>query len=55
MGASPDGFYSGAYERIIRFMLLLGIGATIAVLARFGLAVAAGFLAGCAIAFVNFH
>jgi ATP synthase I subunit len=55
MSASPDGFYSGAYERIIRFMLLLGIGATIAVLARYGIAVAAGFLAGCAIAFVNFH
>ena len=55
MSASPDGFYSGAYERIIRFMLLLGIGATVAVLVRFGMAVAAGFLAGCAIAFLNFH
>ena len=50
-----ENFYSGAYARIIRFMQVLGIVATIAVLARFGIAVAAGFLAGCAIAFVNFH
>jgi len=50
-----ENFYSAAYERIIRFMLALGIGAAIAVLARFGVAVAAGFLAGCAIAFLNFH
>ncbi len=55
MARSPDDFYSGAYARIIRFMLALGIVATIAVLVRFGLAVAAGFVAGCAIAFVNFH
>jgi len=52
---SPDDFYSGAYARIIRCMLALGIVATIAVLVRFGLAVAAGFVVGCAIAFVNFH
>jgi len=52
---SPDDFYSGAYARIVRFMLALGIVATVAVLVRFGLAVAAGFVVGCAIAFVNFH
>ena len=50
-----ESFYSGAYVRIIRFMLVLGIVATIAVLARFGMTVAAGFLVGGAIAFVNFH
>jgi hypothetical protein len=55
MTRSPGNLYSGAYARIIRFMLALGILATIAVLARFGIIVAAGFLAGCAIAFVNFH
>jgi ATP synthase I subunit len=55
MARSPDDFYSGAYARIVRFMLALGIVATIAVLARFGMMVAAGFLLGCAIAFVNFH
>ena len=52
---SPDDFYSGAYARILRFMLVLGIVATIAVLVRFGLVVAAGFVVGCAIAFVNSH
>jgi len=52
---SPDAFYSVAYERIVRFMLALGVVATIALLMRFGVAVGAGFLAGCAIAFVNFH
>jgi len=52
---SPDDFYSSAYARILRFMLALGIVATVAVLVRFGLAVAAGFVVGCAIAFVNFH
>jgi len=50
-----ESFYSGAYVRIIRFMLALGIVATIAVLVRFGLAVAAGFVVGCAIALMNFH
>jgi hypothetical protein len=50
-----ESFYSGAYARIVRFMLGLGIAATIAVLVRFGMRVAAGFLVGCAIAVVNFH
>ncbi|MFZ3212658.1 MAG: ATP synthase subunit I [Terriglobales bacterium] len=52
---SPDAFYSGAYDRIICFMIVLGIVATLAVLLRFGTALAAGFLLGCAIAFLNFH
>ena len=55
MTRSPDDFYSGAYARIVRFMLALGMVAMIAVLARFGVIVAAGFVVGCAIAFVNFH
>ena len=50
-----ESFYSGAYARIVRFMLALGIVATIAVLARFGMIVAAGFVVGCAIALVNFY
>jgi hypothetical protein len=50
-----DSFFSGAYERIVRFMLGLGVVATIAVSLRFGAVVGAGFLLGCAIAFVNFH
>ena len=50
-----ESFYSGAYTRIFRFMLGLGIIATVAVLARFGTIVAGGFVVGSAIAFVNFH
>ena len=50
-----ESFYSGAYDRIIRIMLVLGIVATIAVFLRFRVAVAAGFLVGGAIAFLNFH
>jgi ATP synthase I chain len=52
---SPADFYSGAYARIVRFMLGLGVAATIAVVARFGVVVAGGFVLGCAIALVNFH
>ncbi len=52
---SSDDFYSGAYARIVRFMLALGMVTTIVVLARFGASVAAGFVVGCAVAFVNFH
>jgi len=55
MRRPTQDFYSGAYGRIVRFMLLLGIVATVAVLVRFGVIVAAGFVVGCAIAFVNFH
>ncbi len=50
-----ESFYSGAYTRILRFMLGLGIVATLAVLLRFGPAVAAGFALGCAIAALNFY
>ena len=50
-----DSLYSGAYERVVRFMLVLAVVAEIGVLMRFGLAVGAGFLLGCAIAFLNFH
>ena len=52
---SSDAFYSGAYARIIRFMIALGIVATGAVLVRFGIAPAGGFVVGCAIGFLNFH
>jgi len=50
-----ESLYSGAYARIVRFMLGLGIVATIAVLLRFGMAMGTGFLVGCAVAFINFH
>ena len=50
-----ENFYAGAYARILRFMLALGIVAAITLWMRFGVAVAIGFAVGCAIAFVNFH
>ena len=55
MTRSPDEFYSSAYARIVRFMVALGIAAALALLIRFGAAVATGFVVGCAIATVNFH
>ena len=55
MAGSPDHFYSGAYARIVRFMVVLGIVAAVAILVGFGVAVAAGFVVGCVIAFVIFH
>ncbi len=55
MARSTDDFYSGAYVRIVRFMVALGLPAAVAILVGFGLAVGAGFIVGCAIAFVNFH
>lgn len=48
-------FYDRAYVRILRFMLVLAALGTVASLVRFGGLIAAGFLAGCAIALVNFH
>ena len=50
-----EDFYSGAYARIVRFMVALGIAAALALLIRFGAAVATGFVVACAIATVNFH
>ena len=55
MAASPDDFYSGAYARIVRFMLVLGAASTLALLVRFGVAWSAGFVVGCGIALLNFH
>ncbi len=50
-----EDFYSGAYGRIVRLMLVLGVALTGAALLRFGAMVAAGFAAGCMIAMLNFH
>jgi hypothetical protein len=55
IAGSPDNFYSGAYGRIVRFMVALGIMAAVAITVGFGVAVSAGFVVGCIIAFVNFH
>jgi len=50
-----ESLYSGAYARIVRFMVVLAIVATVAVLLRFGGAMGGGFVMGCAVAFLNFH
>jgi small-conductance mechanosensitive channel len=50
-----ETFYSGALDRIRRFMIALGILFTAAAWLRFGWRLALGFALGCAIAYVNFH
>ena len=52
---SAESFYSGALERIRRVMIALAVVLTGVCWARFGWKLAAGFAAGCAISYVNFH
>ena len=52
---ASEAFYTGAYPRIIRFMLAVGAAATFAVLVRWGWLPAAGFVIGCAISLLNFY
>jgi ATP synthase I chain len=57
--ASPDPaaekFYSGALDRIRRFMVAIGVVATVVVSIAFGWKVGIGVALGCAIAWVNFY
>ncbi len=50
-----EAFYSGAYGRIVRLMLVLGAVLTVLALVRFGVVIAVGFAVGCAIGMLNFH
>jgi len=50
-----DKFYSGAMDRIRRFMAAIGAVATVVVWLLLGWKVATGLALGCAIAWVNFH
>ncbi len=50
-----ETFYSGAYGRIVRLMLVLAVALSAGAYLRFGVPVAAGFAVGCAIAILNFH
>ncbi len=52
---ASDDYYAGAYGRILRAMLAVGIGATIGIGIRFGPAVALGFVVGAAISSLNFY
>jgi hypothetical protein len=50
-----DAFYSGALTRITRLVPMLGIIAAVALAVRFGWVFGLGFVAGAAIACVNFY
>ncbi len=52
---AAEKFYSGALERIRRFMLGLGAAGTAAVWAVYGWPMGLGFLAGAAVAWANFY
>lgn len=52
---SAEEFYSGALDRIRRFMIALGVASSIGCGWRFGRSTALGFLLGCVIAYLNFH
>jgi hypothetical protein len=53
--ARSENFYAGALWRIGCFVAALCPLLTVAAWWRFGLRAAAGFVFGCAIAYVNFH
>lgn len=50
-----DAFYSGALDRIRRFMIAIGLLFSVAAWWKFGRWSALGFLLGCAISYLNFH
>ena len=52
---ASERFFDGAYSRIVRVMLVLGMVLTLVALVRFGSSIAAGFVVGCAIGMLNFH
>jgi ATP synthase I chain len=52
---AAEQFYSGALDRIRRFMAAIGVAATGVVSIFFGWKVGAGMALGCAIAWVNFY
>lgn len=52
---ASEAFYSAALDRIPRYMIVLGVGFTVAAWGKFGLGSALGFAMGCVIAYLNFH
>ncbi|HZD30629.1 MAG TPA: ATP synthase subunit I [Candidatus Angelobacter sp.] len=48
-----ERFYAGALQRIRRFIIVLGIVGLVVCIARYGRVVAAGFLMGAVISYVN--
>lgn len=53
--AKAEAFYSGALDRIRRFMMALALALTVAAWWKFGIRPALGFACGCSIAYLNFH
>ncbi len=53
--ANSELFYSGAIERISRFMLVLALGLSAVGFWRYGWRIAIGFAFGCAVACLNFY
>jgi len=52
---AAENFYSGAMNRIRRFMAGIGVVATVVILVWVGWKVAVGVALGCGIAWVNFY
>jgi ATP synthase I chain len=52
---SSEAFYSGAIERISRFMLVLAVTLTAAAWWRYGWRIALGFVCGSVVAYLNFY
>jgi hypothetical protein len=52
---SSEAFYSGALDRISRFMIVLALGFSAAAWLRYGWRVALGYACGSAVAYLNFH
>ena len=50
-----EGFYEGAYARIVRFMLVTAAVATAALWLGYGWRFGAAFALGCGLALLNFH
>lgn len=54
-GVQSEAFYSGALDRIRKFMIVLGVAVWVAAWVKFGVPAASGFGVGCVIAYLNFH
>jgi len=50
-----EAFYSGAIDRISRFMLVLTVPLSVAAWWRYGWRIALGFTCGCFVAYLNFY